>query len=371
METTPSSLKLEITCSRHFSEWLAEQRVSLAITTYQANKLFLVGVKPDGRFSVFERTFPRCMGVWSDGETIWLATQFQLWRLENMLAPGETSDGYDRLYVPRHGYVTGDIDIHDLSVDTEKRPVFVNTLFSCLATLDERYNFRPLWRPPFISRLAAEDRCHLNGLAMQDGRPRYVTAAGQSDVADGWRDRRRDGGCVIDVDSGAVILEGLCMPHSPRLEGNRLWLLEGGAGQLGFVDLPVRRIENPSYGGGFTPVTFCPGFTRGLALVGGFAVVGLSKARHDQTFQGLPLQEELAQRRADARCGVHVIDRQTGDAVHWLRIDGPVEELYDVVVLPGVARPKALGFVTDEIRHQVWFAEEGQPPAHWSGAPRS
>jgi uncharacterized protein (TIGR03032 family) len=362
MDTSPVPPRLEITCSRHFPAWLAEQRVSLAITTYQANKLFLVGLKPEGRLSVFERTFPRCMGVWSDGQTIWLATQFQLWKLENMLAAGESSDGYDRLFVPRHGYVTGDLDIHDLAVDERGQPVFVNTLFSCLATLDERYNFRPLWRPPFISRLAAEDRCHLNGLAMRDGRPRYVTAAGQSDVADGWRDRRREGGCVIDVDSGAVILDGLCMPHSPRLDGNRLWLLEGGAGRLGFVDLAA---------GEFTPVTFCPGFVRGLALVGNYAVVGLSKARHDQTFQGLPLQEQLTERHADARCGVHVIDRQTGDAVHWLRIDGPVEELYDVIALPAVTRPKALGFQTEEIRHQVWFAEPGQPPAHWTGAPKN
>jgi uncharacterized protein (TIGR03032 family) len=357
----PDSSPLEITCSRHFPAWLARERVSLAITTYQANKLMLIGLTPEGRLSAFERTFPRCMGVWSDGQTIWLATQFQLWRLENMLAEGESADGYDRLYVPRHGYVTGDVDIHDLAVDQAGQPVFVNTLFSCLATLDERYNFRPLWRPPFISRLAAEDRCHLNGLAIEEGRPRYVTAAGQSDVADGWRDRRRDGGCAIDVDSGAVIVDGLSMPHSPRLDGKRLWLLEGGAGRLGFVDLAA---------GAFTPVAFCPGFARGLALVGGFAVVGLSKARHDKTFQGLPLQEELNRRRGEARCGLDVIDRRTGDAVHWLRIDGPVEELYDVAVLPGVARPKALGFKTDEIRHQVWFAEQNRRAEHWSGRPK-
>jgi uncharacterized protein (TIGR03032 family) len=361
MDASPAQSRLEITCSRNFPAWLADERVSLAITTYQANKLFLVGLKPDGRLSVFERTFPRCMGIWSDGQTIWLATQFQLWRLENMLAAGEVFDGYDRLYVPRHGYVTGDVDAHDLAVDDAGRPVFVNTLFSCLATLDERYNFRPLWRPAFISRLAAEDRCHLNGLAMRDGRPRYVTSAGQSDVADGWRDRRRDGGCVIDVDANRIILDGLCMPHSPRLDGNLLWLLEGGAGRLGFVDVAA---------GTFTTVTFCPGFTRGLGLVGSYAVVGLSKARHDQTFHGLPLHDELAQRRAEPRCGVHIVDRQTGDAVHWLRIDGPVEELYDVVILSGVARPKALGLLTDEIRHQVWFAEPGQPPAHWSGVAR-
>jgi uncharacterized protein (TIGR03032 family) len=362
--TPPNPVKpgLEITCSRHFPAWLAEQKVSLLITTYQAKKLFLVGHKSDGRLSVFERTFPRCMGVCTDGQTIWLASQFQMWRLENLLAPGESTDGYDRLYVPRQGFVTGELDVHDLAIDAVGRPVFVNTLFSCLATLDDRYSFRPVWRPPFISRLAAEDRCHLNGLAMQDGRPRYVTAAGTSDVADGWRDRRRDGGCVIDVESGDTLVEGLCMPHSPRLHDRRLWLLEGGAGQFGFVDLDTRS---------FNPVTFCPGFARGLALVNDFAVVGLSMGRHDPSFQNLPLQEALSQRRAEPRCGLHVVNLATGDAVHWLRITGPVEELYDVAVLPGVERPKALGFQTDEIRHEVWFAEPGQPPARWSGVPKS
>lgn len=356
-----SPARLEITCSRHFPRWLAEQRVSLAITTYQANKLILIGRKPEGRLSVFERTFPRSMGLWTDGQTIWLASQFQIWRLENVLADEESTDGYDRLFVPRHGFVTGDLDVHDLAVDAQRQPIFVSTLFSCLATMDERYNFRPLWRPPFVSRLAAEDRCHLNGLAMQDGRPKYVTAAGTSDVADGWRDRRRDGGCVVDVDSGEIVAGGLCMPHSPRLDGDRLWLLEGGAGYLSVL-------ERPS--GTLSRVAFCPGFVRGLALVGGHAVVGLSLARHDQTFAGLPLQENLAERQAVARCGVQIIDLASGDAVHWLRIDGPVEELYDVAVMPEVVRPKALGFVTDEIRHQVWFAEPGKPLASWSAKPR-
>jgi uncharacterized protein (TIGR03032 family) len=358
----PTQTRLEVTCSRGFPTWLAERRISLLITTYQANKLFLVGLKGDGRLSVFERTFPRCMGVWTDGQTIWLASQFQMWRLENMLAAGETSDGYDRLYVPRQGFVTGELDVHDLAIDVAGRPVFVNTLFSCLATLDERYSFRPIWRPPFVSRLAAEDRCHLNGLAMQDGRPRFVTAAGTSDVADGWRDRRRDGGCVIDVETGEVMAGGLCMPHSPRLAENRLWLCEGGAGQFGFIDLDERK---------FTPIAFCPGFARGLALVDGFAAVGTSRGRHDPTFRNLPLEENLAQRGADARCGVQIVHLATGDIVHWLRIAGPVEELYDVAILPGVVRPKALGFQTDEIRHEVWFGEPGQAAVRWSGVPRT
>ena len=50
-----------------------------------------------------------------------------------------------------------------------------NTLFSCLAAASPTHTFRPLWRPPFVSRLAPEDRCHLNGLALRDGEPRYVT----------------------------------------------------------------------------------------------------------------------------------------------------------------------------------------------------
>ena len=80
MSTGP---KIELLASRHFTAWLAEQRLSLALTTYQSNKLFLLGLKPDGQLSGFERTFARCMGLWSDSQTIWLTSQFQVWRLEN------------------------------------------------------------------------------------------------------------------------------------------------------------------------------------------------------------------------------------------------------------------------------------------------
>src|SRR5262249_51773147 len=153
---------IEVTSSRQFPVWLAEQRISLAFTTYQAGKLFLLGQQPDGRLAVFERTFNRCMGLWGDGQTLWMSSLYQLWRFENVLAPGEQYNGHDRLYVPRVGYTTGDLDIHDLAVDGGGRVVFLNTRFSCLATLSEKCSFTPLWRPPFISKLAAEDRCHLN-----------------------------------------------------------------------------------------------------------------------------------------------------------------------------------------------------------------
>jgi uncharacterized protein (TIGR03032 family) len=228
--------------------------------------------------------------------------------------------------------------------------VFVATAFGCLATLSPRHSFTPLWRPPFLSKLAAEDRCHLNGLALDDGRPRYVTAVSASDVADGWRDRRRDGGCVLEVPGGRVVAAGLSMPHSPRVHRGRLWLLNSGAGTLGSVD-PAS--------GTFVPLTFCPGYLRGLAFAGDYAVVGLSRPRHDKTFGGLALEEELARRDAAPRCGLQVIDLRSGDTAHWVRVEGMVTELYDVAVLPGVTRPTALGFKTEEIRRTIAVGDEG------------
>ena len=208
---------VEVTGSPRLWSWLAEQRVSLAFTTYQTGKLFLLGRHADGRLAVFERTFNRAMGLWADGQTLWLSTLYQLWRFENLLRPGELHQGYDRLYVPKVANTTGDLDIHDIAVDHTGRVVFVATGFGCLGTLAERSSFTPLWRPPFLSKLAAEDRCHLNGLALDDGRPRFVTVVSASDVVDGWRDRRRDGGVVVEIPDGRVIAAGLSMPHSPRL----------------------------------------------------------------------------------------------------------------------------------------------------------
>ncbi len=343
-EPAPDAPWIEVTGSPHLAGWLAEQRVSLAFTTYQTGKLFLLGCRPDGALAVFERTFSRAMGLWADGQTLWLSTQYQLWRFENALRPGATHQGHDRLYVPRVGYTTGDLDVHDVAVDADGRVVFVATLFGCLATFSPRYSFTPLWRPPFLSKLAAEDRCHLNGLALEDGRPRYVTVVSASDVVDGWRDRRQDGGCLLEVPAGRVVAAGLSMPHSPRVYRGRVWLLNSGAGTLGSVD--------PT-GGAFEPLTFCPGYLRGLAFRGDYAVVGLSRPRHDKTFGGLALEGELVRRGAEARCGLQVIDLRSGDVAHWLRVEGMVRELYDVAVLPGVSRPMALGFKTDEIRRTI------------------
>lgn len=347
---TTNSATLELMGSRHFPGWLATQQASLAFTTYQSGKLFLLGLQPDGRLSVFERTFNRCLGLWSDGQTLWMSSLYQLWRFENALEPGQVANGYDRLYAPKVGYVTGDLDIHDVSIDANGRPVFVNTLFGCLATVSERHSFIPLWKPPFLSKLAAEDRCHLNGLAMENGHPKYVTAVSQSDVADGWRDRRRDGGCVIDVTTNETIATGLSMPHSPRVYRDKLWLLDSGTGYFGMVDRAA---------GKFEPIAFCPGYLRGMSFAGDYVVIGSSLQRENRTFQGLALDDNLKSREAEPRCGLYVIDLRSGDIVHWVRIGGVVRELYDVVVLPRVARPMALGFKSDEVCRTVSIGPAG------------
>ncbi|MEM6333844.1 MAG: TIGR03032 family protein [Planctomycetota bacterium] len=347
---TASTPQLEIAGSRDLPLWLAEHRVSLGFSTYQAGKMFLVGLQPDGRLSIFERTFNRAMGMWSNGQTIYLSSLYQLWRFENYLAPHETTrDGYDRLFVPVVGHTTGDIDIHDIAVDRSGEVAFVSTLFNCIASPSVTHSFRPVWRPSFISAMAPEDRCHLNGMATDPdgGVPRYATAVSRSDVPDGWRDRRHDGGVLIDIASGDIAAEGLSMPHSPRLHPDypgRVWLLNSGTGDFGYVDLSS---------GAFEPVAFCPGYLRGLAFVGRFAVVGLSTCREDRTFGGLALEGRLREKDAAPRCAVHIIDLETGQTPHFLRIDGVIRELYDIVTLPGVARPMALGFKSDEIRRAI------------------
>jgi uncharacterized protein (TIGR03032 family) len=339
--------QLELTGSRQFTSWLTEQKASLAFTTYQSGKLFLIGMQDNGRLSVFERTFNRCMGLWGDGQTLYMSTLYQLWRFENVLEKGQAHDGYDRLYVPRVAWTTGDVDAHDVAVDGNGRVVFVNTLFSCLATVSDQHSFVPLWQPPFVSKLAAEDRCHLNGLALENGAPAYVTAVAESDAHEAWRDHRRDGGIVMDVRNDEVVCSGLSMPHSPRVHGGKLWLVDSGNAQFGYVDLKR---------GNFEPVAFCPGYARGLAFIGDFAVVGLSKPRENKTFSGLALDDRLRDKNIEARCQLQVIDLKRGDVVHSLRMEGIVAELYDVIVLRDVRRPTALGFKTDEIRRVISVA---------------
>lgn len=336
----PNQKPLEIVCSRYFLNWLAMEKISLVFTTYQSCRLFFLGVKPDGSLSAFERLFDKAMGLHATPERLYMSTRYQVWQMDNILQKGEVKDGYDRLYVPRVAYTTGDIDTHDIVVDGKDKVYFVNTLYSCVGSLSQRYSFIPEWKPSFISRLAPEDRCHLNGLAMRDGKPRYATSVSMSDMFEGWRDKRIGGGCVVDMTTDEIIATGLSMPHSPRFYRDRLWVCNSGEGDFGYVDMEKGRFE---------PVIFCQGYLRGLAFHKNYAIAGLSKPRHERTFSGLPLDGRLAQKHTDAICGFMIIDLNTGEIVHWVRLEGVTTELYDVQVLEGVQRPMSLGIKSDEI----------------------
>jgi len=283
----------------------------------------LIGVLPGGRLSVYQRNFVRAMGLCASPQRIHLSAIAQLWRLENVLKEGQVANKeFDRLYVPRNAQTTGDLDIHEIGIGHDDEVVFVNTKYSCLATLDAVNSFRPLWKPSFISKLAPEDRCHLNGLAMQDGTPKYVTAVSRADVVDGWRERREQGGIIIDVETDRIVTEDLSMPHSPRLANGKLWVLDSGRGYLCRVNEANGEIER---------VVFCPGFLRGLSFWRHFALVATSLPR-DSSFKGLELEDNITSRDGEPRCGAFIIDTRNGDILHWIRFEGAVRELFGAAI---------------------------------------
>jgi len=343
------NIQVEKSCSRGLAAWLAGNNISLAISSYQTGRVYLVGSDKQGRVAFFERIFERAMGIVGNAQRIYLGGLYQLWRFENVLRANEVIHGqFDKCYVPRNAQTIGDLDIHELGIRSNGKVVFINTKYSCLAELSMTHSFKAIWKPDFISKLAPEDRCHLNGLAMVDGAPKYVTAVCKSDGVDGWRDRRQNGGVVIDIDTNEIVCEGLSMPHSPRWANGKLWLLNAGTGELGWVDFKSRK---------FVPLAFLPGFPRGLSIFGNTAAVGLSKPRN-QRFEGLQLDTELAKRDVDPWCGVQIVSLTNGDVQQWIRFEGDISEIFDICFLPNVRNPMMVGLRTPEIRDLITFEVE-------------
>ena len=357
MQTIIQRPDFEITATAGFPEWMHEQKISAAMSTYRVGAVLMLGSNPDGTAALQTAAFDRAMGMCCKENTFWLVTQRMIWRFEREKTNvnDATARGNDYLYVPRVGYTTGEVDGHEIAVGNDDKPVFVNTLFNCLATVDPQFNFRPLWHPKFIKDLAPEDRCHLSGIAIADGKPKYVTMHAQSNRAQGWRESRVSGGLVIDADTNGVVAENFSMPHSPRIHQGKLWVLNSGTGHLGFVDRKT---------GTFEPVTFLPGYARGLSIHSKYAFVGLSKPRREQAFQGLPLEATLDKHCAAPCCGLRVIDLETGAVVHQVNIESSIVELFDTEVLPGVLRPAMLSFTSSKYAHHFSFPHQGEIH-HW------
>jgi uncharacterized protein (TIGR03032 family) len=312
---------------------LRQLGASLLVTTYQAGKLVLI--REEGHhLNTHFRAFQAPMGLAFDGTRLAVGTTLQVWEYVDVPAVTAKLDPpakHDACFLPRASHVTGNIQGHELAWGNGGELWVVNTRFSCLCTLDRSASFAPRWRPGFVTALEPSDRCHLNGLAMVDGRPMYVTALGATDEPAGWRANKARGGILIDVDSGDIITRDLSMPHSPRWYDGRLWVCESGAGSIGSVDERTGRYQ---------PIAELPGFTRGLDFAGNLAFVGLSQVRESAVFSGIPITERL--KEDERTCGVCAVDLASGRVVALLRFDTTVQEIFAVTVLPGRQWPELI-----------------------------
>lgn len=314
--------------TKDFSAILDRLESSLLVSTYRGDQLVCLRTRRDAVNTHF-RGFDRPMGIAANGDRLALATAAEVWDFRDPpdLAPQIPPEGaHDACYVPCNRHRTGDVDIHEIAY-AEGELWVVATAFSCLATIDATHSIVPRWIPSFVSGLEPDDRCHLNGLAVVDDRVRFVTALGETDTADGWRPGRATGGCLIDVESSESVLRGLSLPHSPRWHDGRLWFLESGQGSLCVADLEQ---------GGYETVARLPGFTRGLALAGSLAFVGVSRLRKSEDASRLPLEDRLDRQS----CGVWVVNLETGKVDALLRFEELVQEVFEVTLLEGVRYPE-------------------------------
>lgn len=305
-----------------FAQLLHTLGACLAVSTYQANRLIVLQPRGD-RVAASSYPFERPMGIAADAQRLVVGTMREIQEFHTAAAASrQDAAGPDSVYRARRSHVTGQIDIHEMAWDGGGDLWFVNTLFSCLCTLDGKASFVPRWRPRFISHYAAEDRCHLNGLAMREGLPRHVTALGETDTCQGWRANRRDGGVLIDVATQQVLARGLCMPHSPRWHDSRLWLLESGLGALCTVDPASGAREE---------VVRLPGFCRGIDFVGPVAFVGLSQPRDSNSFVDLPSTADNEAHRA----GIWAVHLRSGEILGRFTFPAGLREVFAVQAVAG------------------------------------
>ena len=332
----------------NFASILQQLGISLLVTTYQSGRLIVVRAETPTTINTHFRMFKSPMGLAVGRGRFALGTEREVWDYRDqrdVAARLEPKEKHDACFLPRNTHFTGDIRIHEIGFANGGELWIVNTRFSALCTIDADNSFVPRWRPSFITHLAAEDRCHLNGMAIIDDRIRYVTALGTTNSAGAWRENKASGGVLIDVDTNEIVLRGLSMPHSPRQYNRNFFLLESGKGTLARVDLSARSVQT---------ITELPGFTRGLAFAGPFAFVGLSQVRESNIFGGIPLVDRVAERK----CGVWVIDLRNGQIAAFLQFEGIVQEIFDVQILHGVRYPEILEATAPEVAVSFTIPDE-------------
>ena len=313
-----------------FAQLLYNLKISLALSTYQAQKVIILSPNEEDKLIQLPRTFPTAMGMAQEGNRLAVATKNTVEVLvnsESLAKDYPQKPGvYDAMYLPRATYHTGPLALHDMAFDIENKLIAVNTLFSCLSYIDQNNSFTPFWQPPFIDELAPEDRCHLNGMAMENGEIKYLTALGTTNTKGGWRENKMQGGIVMEYPSGRIILDGLGMPHSPRLYDGKLYVLNSTQGELIRVD-PVK--------GSYEVVCNIGGFARGIDKVGDYLFIGISKLRHNsKSFSDLPIAKT-------SFAGVVAVYLPFGSVSGGVKYQMSVDEIYDIKAIHAL-RPNLL-----------------------------
>jgi uncharacterized protein (TIGR03032 family) len=331
------------TYSPQIASLLQELKCSIVISTYQAGKVIFLSPSAGNKIIQLPRTFIKPMGIavgqdQSAGK-IAVACKDEIIVFSNSSELGKhypPKPGiYDAFYVPRITYHTGDVDIHDLLWGNEKL-FAVNTLFSCIVTFDDTYNFTPYWIPPFITKLVSEDRCHLNGMIMIDGEPRYATCFSKSDTFQGWRENVTSGGLLFNIKENKIVAENLPMPHSPRMINGEIYLLLSATSELVKIN-----ITNGSY----EVITRLNGFVRGMTHYGDYIFIGLSKLRESSsTFSKLKISKN------SMNTGIVAVHLPSGKVIGEIVYQNSVEEIYDVHILPGKLRPNILNTIKPEYK---------------------
>ncbi len=324
----------------HVPDLLQKLNCSIAISTYQAGKLIFLSPKDENSIIQLPRTFEKPMGIARTKDQLAIATKDEVICFANSSSLAthypKKKNVYDALYMPRLTYHTGASDFHDLSYGKDGTLYAVNTLFSCIVKLDSFYNFTPVWQPKFIDALASEDRCHLNGLALEDGTPKYATAFNQGNTFQSWRERITETGVVIDIERNEVLTENLAMPHSPRIYDNELYVLLSAKGELIKIDRNT---------GKHSTIFKTKGFVRGMDLYKDYLFVGLSKLRKkSSTFAKLDFAED-----ADT-AGIEIYHLPTKALVGRIKYTSSVDEIFDLKIFPDVLRPNILNTIENQYK---------------------
>ena len=327
------------TASPEFPELLDALNASLVLSTYQAGKLLFVS--SDGEnVSLLPRNMDQPMGMAVNKNKLAVACMHDTFILAHDPRLGASyprqPNTYDTMFMPRQQFYSGTLHLHDIGWQNDDSLVAVNTLFSCLCRVDGEHSFTPIWKPSFITELAPEDRCHLNGMAMVGGRPKYVTAFGATNNKDDWREHKYEAGIIVDVDSGEIIAKNLPMPHSPRVFDGELYVLLSATGELAHIDVKT---------GTYEVVKKFNGYVRGMDKIGDYLFVCMSKIRKSHTFS----DSEYAKRN-DYQAGFEMIHLPTGGTISQLKFHRSCDEIYDICVLPGLKRPGITGILDGNYR---------------------